>query len=91
MNADVLSKTVIEAYEKIDSKVFARVFKRWKLVLKLIRSGRGSNNLVEAHRGLKVNLADLPTIPSTDSDDEETVQDLIKRAEEESETVLNEV
>ena len=83
MQPDVLCKSVLEAYEKIDVSIFAKVYERWKLVLKLIRAGRGTNNLVEAHCGLKVNLAQLPTVPELDSDDEETVRDLVKKAEDE--------
>ena len=52
-------------------------------MLKLIRAGEGTNNLVEAHRSLKVNLAQLPTVPELDSDDEETVRELVRKAEDE--------
>ena len=61
------------------------MFKRWKLVLKLIHSGKGSNDLVESHLNIKkANFAQLLTVPKTkknNSDDEETVRDMVKKAE----------
>ena len=83
MHADVLSQSVYEAYQKIDASIFSKVYQRWRLVLKLIKAGRGTNNLVEAHRGLKINLAQLPEVPDLDSDDEETVRGLVQKAEDE--------
>ena len=56
-------------------------------MLKLIKAGKGSNNLVEAHCGLKVNLAQLLEVPELDSDDKETVHGLVKKAEEEDTAV----
>ena len=57
--------------------------------MKLIIAGRGSNNLVESSRGLKVNLANLPSVPDLDSDDEETVRGLIQKAEDEDVVARN--
>ena len=52
-------------------------------MLHLIIVGNGTNNLVESHRGLKKKLVDLPKVPEADSDDECTIRDLIKKAEDE--------
>ena len=48
-------------------------------MLLLIIAGKGSTNLMESCRGLKVNLANLPTVPDDDSDDENTIRSLIKK------------
>ena len=42
------------------------------MVLELIVQGKGSNNLVGKHRGLKSKLLDMPEEPN--SDDDEVVQ-----------------
>ena len=46
-------------------------------MLDLIISGRGTNNLVESHRGLKAKLDDLPELP--DSNDEMVIEDMLKK------------
>ena len=81
----------MEAYVKIDSSIFDRIHERWKLGLKLIIAGKGSNNLVEACRGLKANFATLPTVPEDDSDCECTIKELIKKAKDDDDQVKFEV
>ena len=83
MQADSLADSVTAAYEEINGNILESVHKRWKLVLELIIAGKGSNNLVESARGLKVNLASLPQVSDLDSDDDDVVRDLIKKAEDE--------
>ena len=52
----------------------------------LIIAGKGTNNLVESHRGLKVKLHDLPEVP--DSDDDMVVDDMLRQvANEEAELI----
>ena len=82
MKPDVLSRSAVDAYKEIDAVVLDKVHERWKVVLELILAGKGSNNLVESHRGLKSNLADLPSVPDLDSDDDEVIEKLIKKAED---------
>ena len=89
MQPYALAESVYEAYAKINSNVVKKAHEQWKLVLKLIIAGRGSNNLVESSRGLKVNLANLPSVPDLDSDDEETVRGLIQKAEDEDVVARN--
>ena len=55
----------------------------------MIQAEKGSNNLVESCRGLKVNLSELPTVPELNSDDKETVRDMIKEVEEEDDKARN--
>ena len=67
MQSDELSKSVHQAFSEISEKMLINVYERWKLVLKLIQSGKGTNELVEEHRR-KLNRSllepqDLPTIP----------------------------
>ena len=69
MQSDELSKTVHQAFNEITSDVLTKVHERWKMVLHLIVSGKGTNEVVEEHRG-KMNRSlleekDLPTIPNT--------------------------
>lgn len=77
MNKDVLANTVEKCWNDVDMNetILKKVHKRWKLVLELIVQGKGSNNLVEKHWGLKAKLLDMPKEP--DSDDEEIVQQYI--------------
>ena len=89
MQNDVLAESMQEAFDEISKKILEKVHDWWKLMLKLIVQGKGSNNLVEAHHGLKDNLADLPTVPDCDSDNKETIKKLIKQAEDEDENVRN--
>ena len=83
MRNDILACSVSEAYTKVDHMVLTRVYERWKLVLRLIIAGKGTNNLVESHRSLRANLVSLPTLPEADSDDDDVILDLIKKAEDE--------
>ena len=87
MQPYALSLSVYDVYIKIEAGVLRKVHERWKLVLKLILARKGSNNLVESHRGLKANIADLTSVPDLDSDDEETVRNLIEKAEEEDKNI----
>lgn len=62
-----MSVSVHQAFSEITSDVLTRVHKQWKTVLHLILSGKGTNEVVEKHRG-KLNRSlleakDLPTIP----------------------------
>ena len=53
-----------------------KVHERWKLVLQLIDKGKGTNDLVEKHHGLKRKLFDdLPELPT--SDNEEVVENML--------------
>ena len=67
MQSDVLSDSVHEAFKEITSEVLSKVHLRWKLVLQLLVSGRGTNEVVEEHRSLKKKamLKDLPTVPGS--------------------------
>ena len=65
------------------------VHDRWKLVLELIIAGKGSNNLVKKHRGLKSKLHDLPDVP--DSDDEVVVEEMLKKAEHEDVELIHKI
>ena len=46
MQADVLADSVEKAWDVLSSSVLTKVHERWKLVLKLILAGKGSNDLV---------------------------------------------
>ena len=74
MHKDVLAATVEKCWNDIDMNedILNKVHERWKVVLELIVKGKGSNNLVEKHHGLKSKLLDMPEVP--DSDDDEVVQ-----------------
>ena len=74
MFKDVLAKSVEHCWygRDLNASILNKIHERWKLVLKLIVAGKGTNNLVEKHRGLKGNLVEMPSVP--DSDDDEVVQ-----------------
>ena len=82
MQPDHLNTTIFQAFEKISSEILSKVHERWKLVLKLIVAGKGTNDLVEKHRGLKSKLLDLPTLPD-DSDGLDEVSDHAAASENE--------
>ena len=84
---DVLSESILETYQKIDHSIFNRMCEQWKLLLKLICTGKGSNNQVEAHHGLKVNLDQLPTVSENNSDDEETVREMVEKVKTEDDSL----
>ena len=69
MQSDELSKSVHQAFDEISEGILGRVYDRWKMVLHLIRSGRGPNEVTKEHRGkLNRSLLDvdkLPAIPDT--------------------------
>ena len=77
MNKDVLADTVEKCWNDVDmnEQILKKVHQRWKLVLELILKGKGTNNLVERHRGIKSKLLDMPDVP--DSDEEDVVQNYI--------------
>ena len=79
MNKDVLAASVETAFwgKTVDKEMLHKVHDRWKIVLELIVKGRGSNNLVESHRGLKAKLDNLPEEPT--SDDELVVDDMLRK------------
>ena len=68
MQCDELGKSVITAFNSIDACVFDKLHERWKLVLHLIMSGKGTNEDVEQHCRLDKKLTDLPTIADDDED-----------------------
>ena len=80
MQCDELAKSVITAFNSIDASVFDKVHERWKLVLHLIMSGKGTNEVVEQHRGLNKKLTDLPT--TDDDEDEDQEYGLVKMMHE---------
>ena len=88
MQSEELSRSVHQAFDEISENILCRVYERWKMVLHLIRSGKGTNEVIEEHRGkLNQSLLDvdkLPTIPDSvkldkyeagdsDSDDSEVL------------------
>ena len=98
MQSDVLSNSVQEAFPLISSRVLDKVHSRWKLVLQLLVSGKGMNEVVEEHRGLKKKamLKDLPVIPdckdakgyiSSDDEAESDVDNDGNESKEEMETI----
>jgi hypothetical protein len=56
MDPDGLSRTVRGAFLLVEAGTISKIFKRWELVLQLIMSGKGSNELVESKRGLTKSL-----------------------------------
>ena len=77
MHRDVLARSVEVLFcDWIDTPVLNKVHERWKLVLQLIDKGKGTNDLVEKHHGLKRKLFDdLPELPT--SDNEEVVENML--------------
>ena len=81
MNKDVLAESVEFCFkEAVTSGMLSKVHERWKLVLQLIKKGKGTNDLVEKHRGLKRKLLDdLPVLPN--SDDKEVIEEILAEKE----------
>ena len=75
MQCDELASSVLKAFNDISTVVFEKVYERWKLVLHLIVAGKGTNDLVEDHRGLKKDISNLPSVVA-DEDDEDEDQEL---------------
>ena len=82
MHKDELAKSVERAYLTVSPKILEKIHLRWKMVLHLIKAGKGTNELVEAHRGeLNRNVTEaekLPTVPdilgyTSDDGDEDSV------------------
>ena len=69
MKLNLLCKTVMNAWDELDSTKLANVYKRWKLVLDLIIEDNGGDRLVEAKRG---KLYREPSREAEDLEDEET-------------------
>ena len=65
MQSDELTKTVMDAFSRISGDILTRVYERWKLTLKLIVSGKGTNEVVEDYRGKEKPL-ELPTVPDSE-------------------------
>ena len=67
LHKDQLAKNVNKAFSIISPNILKAVHERWKLVLRLILAGKGTNELVEEHRGdlNRKLLADeqLPKVP----------------------------
>ena len=91
MHRDVLAASVETAFwsRAVHTSILKNVHDRWKLVLELIIAGKGSNDLVEKHRGLKSKLHDLPDVP--DSDDEVVVEEMLKKAEHEDVELIHKI
>ena len=53
MQNDVLSRSVLDAFESLDCVVLTNIHKRWLKVLDLILEGNGDNTMVEDYRGKK--------------------------------------
>ena len=68
MSCDSLAKSVVEAWEKINSEKLTNVAARWIKVLHLIIKGAGTNDLVETERGKKFNPL-TPTEYTLDADE----------------------
>ena len=68
MQCDELSKTVMSAFDKISKEILHKVYTRWRLVLNLIISGKGNNEVVKEHQGLQKPLIidDLPSVPDSE-------------------------
>jgi hypothetical protein len=52
IDPDALLCTIRQPFLLIEAGTVAKFFKRWELVLELIMSGKGSNELVESRRGI---------------------------------------
>ena len=59
---DALTATVMNAFDELDCGKLQNIDKRWRKVMDLILLGKGSNEFVEACRGLTKSLADLPSM-----------------------------
>ena len=64
MQSVELSRTVADSFGRISQDIFTRVYERWKHTLRLIISGKGTNEVVEDHRG-KGKSSILPTVPDS--------------------------
>ena len=59
---DALTASVMNAFDELDCGKLQNIDKRWRKVMDLILLGKGSNEFVEACRGLTKLLADLPSM-----------------------------
>lgn len=101
MQSNVLSCSVAEAFGQIGSKVLNKVHSHWKLVLQLLISGQGTNEVVKEHHSLKKKtmLKDLPTIPdckdakgyvsSSEEDSDSDADDVLAKVEDEADDEWN--
>jgi hypothetical protein len=60
--ADALSATVMKAFDELDCEKLKNIDQRWRKVMDLILLGKGSNEFVEACRGLTKSLVNLPSM-----------------------------
>ena len=74
MSCDSLAKSVVEAWEKINSEKLTNVAARWIKVLHLIIKGAGTNDLVETERGTKFEPL-APTEYTLDADGKSAYND----------------
>jgi hypothetical protein len=56
MHPDALARTVRESFNLVGPSTVMNIFERWELVLELIMCGEGTNEFVEARRGLSKSL-----------------------------------
>ena len=57
------------AFNQVSSEVLQKIYDRWKLTFQLIKSGKGTNEVVEEYRGSSRKpfvFADLPTVPDSE-------------------------
>ena len=69
MRSDELSRSVTIAFNQVSSEVLQKIYDRWKLTFQLIKSGKGTNEVVEEYRGSSRKpfvFADLPTVPDSE-------------------------
>ena len=102
LHKDQLDKNIHKAFSIISPNILQAVHERWKLVLRLIVAGKGTNELVEEHRGdlnCKL-LADeqLPKVPDNigykiedDESSDDSCVDSEGNEEEEDEMIDKEV
>ena len=64
MQSDELTRTVFDSFARISEDIFTRVYERWQHTLRLIISGKGTNEVVEEDRGKEKSLI-LPTVPDS--------------------------
>ena len=92
MQADELTKTVMESFKQISRDVLTRVYDRWKLTLQLIVSGKGTNEVVEDYRGFNkpIITENLPTVPDSECTKGYEYHDAIDVIDDEEGEVLDE-